>query len=312
MSGRAALSGSGSARTGGVLAGNLASSLLWTTQPLAIGLAAASVPPLLQASVATTSALFLVWLWTRWRNVPVFAQDDTLAPGALLGLLFSARLGLMYLALVLLPVPQAVALVFAALVAVQTCLHLWGAVGRGDRQHARSARSGVQLLAGLALAAVGLLLATHAAATDAASAALLAGGVWAVEAWVARGPRLAHCGGEKILFYQLIGAAVVLPVASVAAGENWLMHPSSIGWAALGAQALLGGLALPLLWFAPGVAQRPRPLSTLMRLAPLATVLLVWWFDTWIAPGSMAQPNDAVLAACLLLTAAAWFTTNRE
>ncbi|MHB1669170.1 MAG: hypothetical protein ACYCSR_09405 [Thiomonas sp.] len=312
MSSQVAIPGSGAARTGGLLAGNLASSLLWTTQPLAIGLAAASVPPLLQASVATTSALFLVWLWTRWRNVPVFAQDDTLAPGALLGLLFSARLGLMYFALARLPVPQAVALVFAALVAAQACLSLWGALGRGNRLHSRSARSGVKLLAGLALAAAGLLLAAHAAAADAVTAALLAGGIWAVEAWVARGPRLTHCGGEKILFYQLIGAAVVLPVASVAAGENWLMQPSSIGWAALGAQTLLGGLALPLLWFAPGVAQRPRPLATLMRLAPLATVLLVWCFNAWIAPGLMPQPNDSVLAACLLLTAAAWFTTRRE
>ncbi|NNM65395.1 MAG: hypothetical protein HKL99_12410 [Burkholderiales bacterium] len=312
MSRRVALPSSGSARTGGALVGNLASSLLWTTQPLAIGLTAASVPPLLQASVATTSALFLVWLWTRWRNVPVFAQDDTLAPGALLGLLFSARLGLMYLALVLLPVPQAVALVFAALVGAQACLSLWEVLRRGRGLRARSAQSGMRPLAGLALAAAGLLLAAHAAAAASLAVALLAGGVWAIEARIARGPRLMHCGGEKILFYQLIGAAVVLPVASVAAGENWLAHPSSVGWAALGAQVLLGGLALPLLWFAPGVAQRPRPLATLMRLAPLATVLMAWCFNAWIARGLMAQPDATVLAGCLLLTAAAWFTTRRE
>ncbi|MDE1951487.1 MAG: hypothetical protein KGJ65_03665 [Betaproteobacteria bacterium] len=312
MSHHVAASESGAATAGSVLSGPVASSLLWTTQPLAIGLAAASVPPLLQASVATTSALFLVWLWTRWRNVPVFAQDNTLAPGAVLGLLFSARLGLMYLALARLPAPQAVALVFAALVAAQACLSLWGVLRRGHGLRARSAQSGMRPLAGLVLAAAGLLLAAHAAAAASLAVALLAGGVWAIEARIARGPRLMHCGGEKILFYQLIGAAVVLPVASVAAGENWLTHPSSVGWAALGAQVLLGGLALPLLWFAPGVAQRPRPLATLMRLAPLATVLMAWCFNAWIARGLMAQPDATVLAGCLLLTAAAWFTTRRE
>ena len=293
--------------------GTLASSLLWITQPVAIGVAAASVPPLLQASMATTSALFLVWLWTRWRNVPVFAQDDSLAPGAALGLLFSARLGLMYLALVRLPVPQAVALVFAALVTMQSLGALFRAVWPQQAlSRPTSTRRSLRLLAGLLLSSASVWLATRTAMPAAAGSALLAGLLWAAEARLARGTRLAHCGGEKILFYQLIGAAVVLPVASVATGESWLAHPGALGWAALGVQALLGGLALPLLWFAPGAAQRPRPLATLMLLAPLDTVLLVWLCNAAIKPSPLAPPGGDALAACLVLTAAAWLTTRRE
>jgi drug/metabolite transporter (DMT)-like permease len=297
----------------GFALGTLASSLLWIMQPVAIGVAAASVPPLLQASMASTSALFLVWLWTRWRNVPVFAQDDSLAPGAALGLLFSARLGLMYLALVRLPVPQAVALVFAALVTMQLlAASVRAAWPQQTLLRPNSTPRSLRLLAGLVLASASAWLATRAALPAAAGAALLAGLLWAAEARIARGPRLAHCGGEKILFYQLIGAAVVLPVASVATSESWLAHPGALGWAALGVQALLGGLALPLLWFAPDAIQRPRPLATLVMLAPLGTALLVWFCNAAIQPGLLASPSGDTLAACLVLTAAAWLTTRRE
>jgi hypothetical protein len=217
----------------------------------------------------------------------------------------------MYLALVRLPVPQALALVFAALVMLQALGALSRAVWR-QPPLPRAASLRLRLLLALVLASASLRLAAHAALPTAAGAALLAGLLWAAEARVARGPRLAHCGGEKILFYQLIGAAVVLPVASAVTGESWLAQPGALGWAALGVQALLGGLALPLIWFAPGSAQRPRPLATLLMLAPLGAVLLVWLCNAAIQPSPLAPPSGEVLAACLMLTAAAWFTTRRE
>jgi hypothetical protein len=266
----------------------LGSALLWTTQPVAIGLAAASVPPLLQATIATTSALLLVWLWTRWHNVAVFAQDDTLAPGAWLGLLFSLRLGLLYVAIAQVQAPLAVVLAFGVLVAMQGGYAL---VSRGPRR---------TILIGLLLAIMALLGGLLLARGWAAACAMGAGLVWAAEARLTRDARLVHCGGEKFLFYQLIGAAVTLPVASVAAGENWLLAPSSVGWAALTVQVAVGGLVLPLLWFAPGAQHRPRPLAALARIAPVATLALQTWIVAW--------PGAPIAAASVLLSLAAWLT----
>ena len=269
----------------------VASALLWTTQPVAIAMAANSVPPLLQATVATSSALLLLWLWTRWHNVPVLAQDDSLGPGTLLGLLFSARLGLLYLAISEISAPLAMVLTFGALVALHA--------GRALVQRGRVGAS----LAAIVLAAAAVLLGLLLANGWGAFWALAAGLLWSREALLARHPHLAHCGGEKIMFYQLIGAAVTLPVASVVAGDNWLLEPSRAGLVSLGVQILVGGLALPLLWFAPGAAQRPRPLAALALVAPLATLALQTWIVGW--------PGPLVGAACLLLTAAAWLTTRR-
>lgn len=269
-----------------------ASALLWITQPIAIAVAAASVPPLLQATVATCSALLLLWLWTRWHNVAVLDKDESLAPGALLGLLFSARLGLLYVAIAEISAPWAVVLTFGALVA----LH-------GARMLARRTRL-VSSLAAIALAAMSVALGVLPAHGWGAFWALAAGVLWWQEALLARDARLAHCGGEKIVFYQLIGASITLPVASVIAGDDWLRMPTDLGLLSLGVQIVIGGLALPLLWFAPGAAQRPRPLAALALLAPLSTLALQTWVFAW--------PGLQVAAACMLLTAAAWLTTRRE
>ena len=266
----------------------LASALLWTTQPVAIGVAAASVPPLLQATIATTSALLLVWLWTRWHNVPVFAQDDTLAPGAWLAILFSLRLGLLYVAIAQAQPTLVVVLAFGVLVAMQGGHAL---VSKGPRR---------TILAGLLLAIMALLGGLVLARGWAAVCAMAAGLVWAAEARLTRDERLVHCGGEKFLFYELIGAAVTLPVASVAAGENWLLAPNGAGWAALGVQVVVGGLVLPLLWFAPGAQHRPRPLAALARIAPVTTLALQTWIVAW--------PGASIAAASILLSLAAWLT----
>jgi hypothetical protein len=47
-------------------------------------------------------------------------------------------------------------------------------------------------------------------------------------------------------------------------------------------------------------------------LAPLGTALLVWFCNAAIQPGLLASPSGDTLAACLVLTAAAWLTTRRE
>lgn len=263
--------------------------LLWGVYPVAVGVAAGGMPPLLQATASSSISLFLLWLWTRWRLIGVFAQDETLLPGALLGVLFAVRLGLLYLAVARSSAALAALLAFGAVALLQAV--------SGWRDAPRAAAAAL-LLTALAIG-VGLPLCDDATA----AAALGAGLLWAGEARLTRHPRLAHCGGTRFIFYQLIGAAVVLPVASVVAGENWLVIPAPLVWGALAAQVLAGGVGMRLMWLdaasADGAsAPRTHPLQALSRVAPLACALLQG------AVGTM--PPLQVLLGCVLLSAATW------
>ncbi|WP_297910697.1 hypothetical protein [Thiomonas sp.] len=263
------------------LRGAAAGAMLWGVQLVAVGVAAGTVPPLLQATLTSTASLFVLWLWTRWRHIAVFAQDATLTPGMGLGLLFSARTALLYLA-----VPRigaAAALEFGA-----AALLLQAALPRGPRAWP-AMLAGVLVI--LALAAA-LPLAGMALA---ACAAL----VWVLQQRLLRDARLRDCAGEQFVFYQLIGAAVTLPVASVVAGENWLVRPGAAAWWALAAQLGCCVLALSLLWIAPRDGLRRGPSAASLPLAAGAALALQALLDIparWVCWGSLA----------LLLGGAAW------
>ncbi len=263
------------------LRGAAAGAMLWGVQLVAVGVAAGTVPPLLQATLTSTASLFVLWLWTRWRHIAVFAQDSTLTPGMGLGLLFSARIALLYLA-----VPRigaAAALEFSA-----AALLLQAALPRGPRAWP-AMLAGVLVM--LALAAA-LPLAGMALAACAALA-------WVLQQRLLRDARLRDCAGEQFVFYQLIGAAVTLPVASVVAGENWLVRPGAVAWWALAAQLGCCVLALSLLWIAPRDGLRRGPSAASLPLAAGAALALQALLDhpaRWVCWGGLA----------LLLGGAAW------
>ena len=260
----------------------LAGSLLWSVLPVAVAVASPALPALLQATLSTTGSLLLVWLWTRWRGIAVFAQDATLAPGLRLGLLFSLRIALLYLAVARVGAVAAVELSAGTLL-------LLAAFAR------RSARAWPAAL--LALVALGLL--ASALPWRGASLAVLAALAWGAQEWAAADSRLAACGGEKFIIYQLIGAAVILPVASVVAGENWLVAASAAAWWALLAQIGACALAMSLLWIATPAGPRARRLPVLLTLVPSLTLLLQ------SAVGALPQARCWVVAV-LLLGAARW------
>ena len=260
----------------------LAGALLWSVLPVAVEAASPGLPALLQATLTTTASLLLLWLWTRWRGIAVFAQDATLAPGLRLGLLFSLRIALLYLAVVRIGAVDAVELSAGTLL-------LLAALAR------RRARALPAAL--LALAALGVL--APAVEWPGASLAVLAALAWGAQEWAAADSRLAACGGEKFIIYQLIGAAVILPVASVVAGENWLVAASDAAWWALLAQIGACVLAMSLLWIATPAGPRARRLPVLLTLAPGLTLLLQ------SAVGAL-PPARCWVAAVLLLGAARW------
>ncbi|MRR51946.1 MAG: EamA/RhaT family transporter, partial [Rhodocyclaceae bacterium] len=60
---------------------------IWGLQQVTIKLAMAGVSPLMQSSLRSLGAVMLVLAWTRWRRVPLWRRDGTLAGGLLAGFL---------------------------------------------------------------------------------------------------------------------------------------------------------------------------------------------------------------------------------
>ena len=271
----------------GLLQRELASALLWSCQPLAVAMAAAAVPPLLQAGIASSAALLLLWLRTRWQQLPVFAHDNAWRSGAAIGLLYSARLGLLYMAVARSAPLPAVLLAAGCLVLAQSLLRLL----RGGARW--------RMLPALLLALLSLLGALiQLDLGSAAALALLAGLLWAIEIRLLSRRPLHRMAGETLVFYQLIGAVVILPMASALLDEPWLLKPDAAAWLGLLVQIAVGGVLLPALWLTPGPAPVRRLLPLLVLVAPPSTLLLQAW---------LLRPPAAVLAAsCLLLMLAAW------
>ncbi len=239
--------------------------LAWSALPVAI--AAAGVPPLLQATVVVNGLLALIWLWSRVRDIPVFAQDETLASGARLGALFSVRMALFYAAACALgALPALLAGSFAPLLA-RAWAHRFACVG--------------WLALGAAAATLAALLGTVPAGVP-LFAALAAGVAWLLEDAAAGAPTLAHCGAERFVFYRLIGGAVTLPVASVVAGENWLRQSPPHAWELMLLQIALAATALLLRWGRRDHGRiDPRAVLFLPGALLLGLMLRVWpgWSD---------------------------------
>ena len=63
----------------------------WGLQQILIKTTVTEVPPLWQAAIRMSGAVVLLWLWCRWRGVPLWQRDGTLAGGLLAGLLFAGE-----------------------------------------------------------------------------------------------------------------------------------------------------------------------------------------------------------------------------
>src|SRR5690606_19905931 len=70
--------------------------LSWGLNQVAIKLAIHEIPPLLQALVRSLGAGVIVFVWMRWRRLPIFASDGSLGAGLLCGLFFALEFVCIY------------------------------------------------------------------------------------------------------------------------------------------------------------------------------------------------------------------------
>ena len=220
--------------------------LCWGVQQVAIKAVAEDVSLIMQAGLRSIVAALLLLSWSLARRSPLFGRDGTLVPGVVAGLLFAVEFVFIYAGLAWTAASRMV--VFVYLAPCFTALGLQWLVP-GERLNARQ-------WSGIAIAFLGVVLA-FAEGFGAAQGATLVGDVfgviaaafWAATTVLIRASRLGSISAGKTLLYQLAVSALVLPVASLIAGEPGVVALTPKAIASLAYQSIVVAFASYLAWF---------------------------------------------------------------
>jgi drug/metabolite transporter (DMT)-like permease len=217
----------------------------WGLQQILIKTTVVEVPPLWQASIRMTGATVLLWLWCRWRKVPLFARDGTFGSGLVAGLLFAGEFVCIYLGLQNTTASRLTVFLYTSPFWVALLLPRWVPAER---------LRGVQWL-GLSLAFAAVVVAFSESFGNTGSnqlkgdaLGLAAGMLWGLTTLAIRTTRLATASPEKTLFFQVALTALVCPVLSVALGETWALNYPAWTWGSIAAQSFIGAFASYLTW----------------------------------------------------------------
>ncbi|OHV88101.1 DMT family transporter [Mesorhizobium sp. ORS 3428] len=188
--------------------------LSWGLNYVAAKLSYAGYDPVFVSIARAILGGLCVFGWCRLRGIKLFEADGTLIAGIVAGLLFGAEFLFLYIGLEYTTVARNTLLV--------NTMPFWVLVGGhfllGERINARK-------LGGLVLAFCGLVAVFSDGLTAGREVTLTgdllslgAGILWALTSIVIKRSKLAHTRAEKLLLYQLAGAAVVGVLAMPFAG----------------------------------------------------------------------------------------------
>ena len=220
--------------------------LVWSLQQISLKAVADQASPMLMVAMRSAIALVLLALLMRHRcEVPVRGRWKA---GVAVGALFGLEYLLVAEALRLTAASHVVVFLYTA--------PIFAALGLHWRLPAE--RLGTQQVAGIAVAFAGIALAflggdgaasigTDSRALLGDGLALLAGAAWGATTVTIRCSSLAFAPATETLFYQLLGAFVLLLPAAWLTGQ-WRFEPSAIVWAHLGFQSLVVSFASFLAW----------------------------------------------------------------
>ena len=218
----------------------------WGFQQIAIKVAAAGISPIMQAGLRSIIATALLLAWAQLRGIALFRRDGTLAAGMAAGALFAGEFVFIYAGLAHTAASRMV--VFIYLAPCLTALGLQWFVP-GERLNAGQ-------WTGVALAFLGVALAFADGFSTAKGSTLIgdafgviAAALWAATTVLIRSTRLTSASATKTLFYQLGISALVLPLASMLAGEAGVIALTPMVLASLAYQSVIVAFASYLAWF---------------------------------------------------------------
>ena len=219
--------------------------LFWGLQQVLVKATLPEIPPAFQAALRFIGATAMLGAWCRWRGIPLFERDGSLASGLLAGLLFAAEFSCLYVGMQYTTASQMTIFLYTSpfWVAVllplrvkseQLCVVQWLGLLCAFGAVLFTLREGFATV--LPLAWWGNLL------------ALGAGMFWGLTTVVIRASTLSRVSAEKLLFYQVAFSAATLPLLSLGLGETWRLDYSGLAWGSMLLQTAVGAFASYLAW----------------------------------------------------------------
>ncbi|MCO5110185.1 MAG: DMT family transporter [Burkholderiaceae bacterium] len=282
--------------------------MLWGAQQVLVKATVAEVAPVFQAFVRFALATAAVAAWCLWRGVPLGNAREPVGAtraGLLAGSLFACEFACIYVGLQFTTASRLTVFLY--------CAPFWVALllprfipGEGLRGWQWLGLAGAFAGVGLAMGD-GLLGPANAALPRAWLGDLLGlmgGLLWALTTVVLRSTSLGQVAPAKQLFYQVAVSAAVLPLLSLALGEDWSFDFSTFATMSLLVQALLGAFASYLAWMWMLAHYPATKISVFVFLTPVFALMFgAWWLD---------EPITPALLAALTLVAAGIVLVNRR
>jgi|SRR5215470_1946986 len=240
--------------------------LSWGVNQVAVKLAITDIPPLMQAAVRSVGAAVLVFLWTRWRGMPLLRRDRSLVPGLVAGVLFALEFVLIYRGLVWTTATRAVLFVYLSPFFVVIGARWFLA---GDRFAALQWLGLLMSFAGIVIAFGAPTPASDPKQMLGDAMMVVAAAVWAATTLVIKASALNRISAEKTMLYQLVVSAPLLALGALAFGERMTEMPGALAFGSLAYQTVWVVSVTFVIWFALIVRYSASRLSVFTCLTPL-------------------------------------------
>jgi drug/metabolite transporter (DMT)-like permease len=271
---------------------------IWGLTQVAIKVAAAGVPLLLQATIRSTGAAVLLVGWSALRGVPLWTRDGSLRYGVALAALFTVEFTLIYGGLAFTTASRAVLFLYTAPFVVAVGAHF---MLPGEPLHRVKASGLACAFLGIALAfADGLRLPSRRELVG-DSLELAAALLWGVTtlAVKVRGARLSP---HKTLLYQLGGSAAPLGAIALATGSAGITRLDALTVACLAYQIVITAFASYLGWFWVLSRYPASPVAAFSFWTPIFGLLAGWLL--------LGDPVTPALVIAIALVALGIFLVN--
>jgi drug/metabolite transporter (DMT)-like permease len=277
--------------------------LVWGLNLVAMKLAGAGIPPVLQAGLRSLVGGAALYGWCRWRGLRFgdWRHNGSLAPGLLAGGIFAAEFIALFVGVGLTTASRAVVFLYGAPFFVALGAH-W--LIPEDRLTRAKAGGLLVAFAGLLLAfAEGLRAPAGPDALVGDALCLFGGAMWGATTVLVKASRLRRAPPQSMLLYQLAVSAPLLLLASPLLGEAWRIEPTPLVLGAFLYQALgIAGISYAA-WFWLVSRHSASRLAAFSVLTPIFGVLA--------GAAIMGDALGPLFGVAVLLVAAGLWLVNR-
>lgn len=243
---------------------------IWGIQQIAIKITGIAIPPLTQCALRSVGASLLLLLWCRRRGETLFYRDTSLLPGIAIALLFSVEFALIFASLSYTTASRGILFLYTAPFFVAAFAPLFLAGERLRKQQWLGLIAAFGGIASLFGDGGGDLRPDHWKGDFMMLGAAI---LWAATTLTIKGSQLQRISSNKVLFYQLAGSALLLPLFALGYGETPTIPWSSTTVFWLGYQIVMVGFVSYIAWFWLIKHYSATRLSAFSFLTPLLGVL---------------------------------------